>query len=604
MFDWDEVPEQLGGPNKAALQVEAEAEAELRTREVKSETPAERAERRRLERAHASGNSTGSATGQSREPKRVAAKKTQAADTPTERLVKAARSGSLIAVMRTLQTGVDPNAESERGTFAIQEAAAANSLDACAALLLHGAEARTFARSAMPGSPVQQLLELFAGRAPGPGELPKLVNSVDPLLRPQVAQSLMSLAQSAAVAGAPAPAAAPGAAPAAAPRSAPSAPSAPPTRASADPGRQSGAPKAQAGYSGVPPTTATRNGRDLQMNGHMAQKASAPAQGRRTAEVRKEGQAPNGKPPRATGGSHVPHASFLGRAAAADDLVEVTNLLKARAEPNEYDKKGETPLFTAVSDASPDVVAMLLLCNAEPLTKSIHGTTPWEVAACRQTRSLLSFFAGQELEETEKTQLLDSLSQGMQEAIGHAISERAANRRGLRPAEEVPNEDGAPIRQRPLPPLPPEVKKARDAMAAKDLNQDPLACAARTGDVEEVLRLLDGGHDPNIGDELGETPLFEAASAGSVDVVAALLVKRADPGKRSLSGGIAADLAADSVTRSLLSTYAGIKISDEEKAAACGAIKDDELRESVANKFRAEHFRGSVLPRYMQLLRA
>ena len=25
MFDWDEVPEQLGGPNKAALQVEAEA---------------------------------------------------------------------------------------------------------------------------------------------------------------------------------------------------------------------------------------------------------------------------------------------------------------------------------------------------------------------------------------------------------------------------------------------------------------------------------------------------------------------------------------------------------------------------------------------------
>ena len=83
MFDWDEVPEQLGGPNKAALQVEAEAEvrsgevrpslvsrsslsfcqAELRAREVKSETPAERAERRRLERAHASGNSTGSATG-------------------------------------------------------------------------------------------------------------------------------------------------------------------------------------------------------------------------------------------------------------------------------------------------------------------------------------------------------------------------------------------------------------------------------------------------------------------------------------------------------------------------------------------------------------
>ena len=39
-------------------------------------------------------------------------RKTQAADTPTERLVKAARSGSLMAVMRILQTGVDPNEES------------------------------------------------------------------------------------------------------------------------------------------------------------------------------------------------------------------------------------------------------------------------------------------------------------------------------------------------------------------------------------------------------------------------------------------------------------------------------------------------------------
>ena len=33
----------------------------------------------------------------------------------------------------------------------------------------------------------------------------------------------------------------------------------------------------------------------------------------------------------------------------------------------------------------------------------------------------------------------------------------------------------------------------------QDLNQDPLACASRNGDVEEVLRLLDCGHNPNIG---------------------------------------------------------------------------------------------------------
>ena len=47
------------------------------------------------------------------------------------------------------------------------------------------------------------------------------------------------------------------------------------------------------------------------------------------------------------------------------------------------------------------------------------------------------------------------------------ISERAANRRGLRPAADGDDENGGVGRRRPLPPLPPEVKAARDALAAK-----------------------------------------------------------------------------------------------------------------------------------------
>ena len=47
MFDWDEVPEHLGGPNKAALEIQAEVAA---AKSPKLETPADRAARRKSER--------------------------------------------------------------------------------------------------------------------------------------------------------------------------------------------------------------------------------------------------------------------------------------------------------------------------------------------------------------------------------------------------------------------------------------------------------------------------------------------------------------------------------------------------------------------------
>jgi hypothetical protein len=87
--------------------------------------------------------------------------------------------------------------------------------------------------------------------------------------------------------------------------------------------------------------------------------------------------------------------SPLLEAVDAGDLGCGTKLLNGRAEPNEYDRQGETPVFTAASHGSVDVVATLLLCNAEPLTRSIHGRTPWDVASSEPIRSLLNFFAGQ-----------------------------------------------------------------------------------------------------------------------------------------------------------------------------------------------------------------
>ena len=73
----------------------------------------------------------------------------------------------------------------------------------------------------------------------------------------------------------------------------------------------------------------------------------------------------------------------------------------------------------------------------------------------------------QELDPHSSDQLLLRLSDATVDAMRLEISERAANRRGLRPAADGDDENGGVGRRRPLPPLPPEVKAARDALAAK-----------------------------------------------------------------------------------------------------------------------------------------
>ena len=140
-------------------------------------------------------------------------KKAAAPQTPEAQLLKAARSGSLISVMRLLQMGVDPNAcllalsfnavhwfflglgsilpqvsdhlfplstsqlgcavvawGAEGSMRSLQAAVASGSIDVCAALLLHGASLEV--DLAIPGIPaeVRSLLELFKGRPPQAGD--------------------------------------------------------------------------------------------------------------------------------------------------------------------------------------------------------------------------------------------------------------------------------------------------------------------------------------------------------------------------------------------------------------------------------------------------
>lgn len=73
----------------------------------------------------------------------------------------------------------------------------------------------------------------------------------------------------------------------------------------------------------------------------------------------------------------------------------------------------------------------------------------------------------QELDPHSSDQLLLRLSDATVDAMRLEISERAANRRGLRPIDGDDDGSSGTGRRRPLPPLPPEVKAARDALAAK-----------------------------------------------------------------------------------------------------------------------------------------
>ena len=88
-----------------------------------------------------------------------------------------------------------------------------------------------------------------------------------------------------------------------------------------------------------------------------------------------------------------------------------------------------------------------------------------------------------------------------------------------------------------------------------------LGSAIRDGDLALVLELLEAKADPNELDELGETPLFEAADRSNPDVVAALLIKSADPNIESLNSMVAREFARDDASKTLLDLFGRREVS-------------------------------------------
>lgn len=67
-------------------------------------------------------------------------------------------------------------------------------------------------------------------------------------------------------------------------------------------------------------------------------------------------------------------------AAVRQDLVSVTDLLNAGADPNNQGEDGETPLHHAAARESIEIVRLLLAHGASPHIRSDLGQTPIDVA--------------------------------------------------------------------------------------------------------------------------------------------------------------------------------------------------------------------------------
>eukprot|EP00747_Dinoflagellata_sp_TGD_P051579 gnl/TRDRNA2_/TRDRNA2_147427_c2_seq1.p1 gnl/TRDRNA2_/TRDRNA2_147427_c2~~gnl/TRDRNA2_/TRDRNA2_147427_c2_seq1.p1 ORF type:complete len:570 (+),score=135.08 gnl/TRDRNA2_/TRDRNA2_147427_c2_seq1:10-1719(+) len=258
------------------------------------------------------------------------------------------------------------------------------------------------------------------------------------------------------------------------------------------------------------------------------------------------------------------------------NVEEVARSLKGGADANQADDIGETPLFEAAALGNADIVATLLLHRADPGRESTARMIASDVAADAATKNLLKLFQGKELSAAKEQKAMEALGASTRQAVMEHL------------------------RVQPEPVKPASTESSTSEMAAPKANNrstvkfdSPLLVPAiQGGNLQEVLRVLKSGADANATDDVGETPLFEAASTGDVDMVAALLLHGADPNHQSAATMIAADVAADVCTKSLLKLFSGKDCSPAVENKALEGLGDS-MRQAVKQHLQARGRNGA-----------
>lgn len=301
----------------------------------------------------------------------------------------------------------------------------------------------------------------------------------------------------------------------------------------------------------------------------------------------------------------------LWNAVSDDCLHEVVLLLEARADPNEGDVTGETPLFEAAVNGYLDICAALLLHGADPRAADNTNVKARDLATDEGVQRVMDYFLNEdvddqalqdtvlEMKEPVKTQfslMLNVLKESTtsvspdSEIVDDVVADFATGLihdeatslnqsfpLGVIDEETLTddekslhsgpmNNDKAPCTQQIFDldrgdgrDIATDVSQPSEGLSNsdEDMEKSPLATAVRRQSLPDVLDLLINGANPNEANSVGETLLFDAAKEGNANIMAALMIHSADPRRESMNYMVPSDVASDNAVQDLLEVFSG-----------------------------------------------
>jgi ankyrin repeat protein len=268
-------------------------------------------------------------------------------------------------------------------------------------------------------------------------------------------------------------------------------------------------------------------------------------------------------------------STALHWAAYNDDGETAKLLIDAGADVHVRTRNGAlTPLMVAATNGSGTVVRALLAAGADPNVRSADGATPLMTAAASgnviAVRELVARGADVNAKDDAQgqTPLMFAAASNRAAAIKELLGRGAAVGQTsklvvLSPPARYEGGNRAPAPGK----VPPQVDKAkleRRARARATGGMAPLHFAARNGQIDAALVLIEGGADVNQTTETDHsTPLVVAASNGHYVLAKLLLDRGADP-KRANDDGLTA-LYATVETRYAPTSWSPTRKTDQEK---------------------------------------